>query len=169
MVWDADNGGEILNLKENENWLTSMAFSPDGKRLVGGGNDNRAKGLGRGTLGKTILTLKRHSGAITGVAYSPDGKRFVSSSQDNTMKLWDADKGTEILTLKGHTDAVTCVAFSPDGKRLVSGSADETVNGMGFGQGLRDSHFQRAHRIDHLCRRSARMAPRLSVAAPTAR
>ena len=41
---------------------------------------------------------------------------------DNTVKVWDADTGTEILTLKGHTGQVSSVAFSPDGKRIVSGS-----------------------------------------------
>ena len=61
------------------------------------------------------------------MAFSPDGKRIVSGSDDNTVKVWDADKGTETLTLKGHTDQVTSVAFSPDGKRIVSGSWDKTV------------------------------------------
>ena len=40
------------------------------------------------------------------VAFSPDGKRIVSGSEDSTVKVWDADKGSEILTLKGHTSEV---------------------------------------------------------------
>ena len=67
-------------------------------------------------------SLKGHTDAVTSVAFSPDGKRIVSGSQDQTVKVWDADKGTETLTLKGHTQLVTSVAFSPDGKRIVSGS-----------------------------------------------
>ena len=61
------------------------------------------------------------------MAFSADGKRIVSGSEDKTVKVWDADKGTETLTLKGHTDAVNSVAFSADGKRIVSGSEDKTV------------------------------------------
>ncbi len=40
----------------------------------------------------------------------------------STVKVWDADKGSETLTLKGHTSVVRSVAFSPDGKRIVSAS-----------------------------------------------
>ena len=61
------------------------------------------------------------------MAISPDGKRIVSGSVDNTVKVWDADKGTEIAHPQGAHRPVTSVAFSPDGKRIVSGSQDKTV------------------------------------------
>jgi WD40 repeat protein len=61
------------------------------------------------------------------VACSPDGKRLVSGSYDSTLKVWDADKGTETLSLKGHTLPISCVLYSPDGKRIVSGSEDRTL------------------------------------------
>jgi len=38
---------------------------------------------------------------VTCCAWSGDGKRILSSSNDGTLKIWDADKGTEILSLKG--------------------------------------------------------------------
>ena len=49
------------------------------------------------------------------MAYSPDGKRIVSASEDRTLKVWDANKGTELVSLVGHIKDVLCVAISADG------------------------------------------------------
>ena len=70
-------------------------------------------------------TFKGHTRPVTSVAFSPNGKRIVSGSDDNTVKVWDADRGTELLTLKGHTDRVTSVAYSPDGERILTASGQQ--------------------------------------------
>jgi WD40 repeat protein len=64
-----------------------------------------------------LRTLASHSYGVTGVALSADGRRAVSASDDTTLKLWDAEAGTELRTLAGHSDVVTGVALSADGKR----------------------------------------------------
>jgi WD40 repeat protein len=46
---------------------------------------------------------------------------------DKTLKLWDADTGTEIVTLVGHTRPVFSCSFSPDGEFILSGSRDRTM------------------------------------------
>jgi WD40 repeat protein/serine/threonine protein kinase len=73
---------------------------------------------------RLLFSLKGHTSQVYSVAFSADGKRIVSGSGDNTVKVWDADTGTEMLTLKGHKAGVYSVAFSPDGKRILSGSDD---------------------------------------------
>ncbi|MFN7765752.1 MAG: TIR domain-containing protein, partial [Planctomycetaceae bacterium] len=104
----------------------SVAYSPDGKRIVSGSQDNTLKVWDAAT-GQATLTLTGHTATVTSVAYSPDGKRIVSGSFDNTLKVWDAATGQETLTLTGHTGSVFSVAYSPDGKRIVSGSGDNTL------------------------------------------
>jgi len=64
---------------------------------------------------------------VSGCAFSPDGNRIVSASHDHTLKVWDAQTGTELHTLTGHTDSVFGCAFSPDGRRIVSASGDHTL------------------------------------------
>ena len=85
------------------------------------------EGVGRQTRAPKSALSRDTRAVVSSVAFSPDGKRIVSGSGDKTLKVWDADKGTETLSLKGHTNCVTSVAFSPDGKRIVSGSLDDTV------------------------------------------
>ncbi len=120
-VWDAATGQETLTLKGHTSGVTSVAFSPDGKRLASASWDRTVKVWDAAT-GQETLTLKGHTGDVTSVAFSPDGKRLASASVDQTVKVWDAATGQETLTLKGHTGGVKSVAFSPDGKRLASAS-----------------------------------------------
>jgi WD40 repeat protein/serine/threonine protein kinase len=125
-VWDAATGQEILTLKGHARWVTSVAFSPDGKRIVTGSADQTAR-VWDAETGLEILALKGHQGLVHSVAFSPDGKRIVTGSRDGTAKVWDAEMGQEVPTLKGHRDFVSSIAFSPDGQRIVTGSGDWTA------------------------------------------
>jgi WD40 repeat protein len=110
----------------HSDWVSSVAFSPDGKRIVSGSDDHTVK-LWDVETGKEIRSFSGHSSDVSSVAFSPDGKRVLSGSFDKTVKLWDAETGREIRTFSGHSYNVTFVAFNSDGKRILSGSSDGTT------------------------------------------
>jgi WD40 repeat protein/serine/threonine protein kinase len=141
-LWEAATGRRLRMTGWGGPTL-SLAMSPDGRLLAGGGADgfvrlcDLAPCLG---FGVTIQLLRgRHGGPVTAVAFSPDGRRLASGSADQTVKIWDptpnpkglvaegegrwtrtGPDGEELWTLKGHTAGIVGLAYSPDGKRLAS-------------------------------------------------
>jgi WD40 repeat protein/serine/threonine protein kinase len=116
----------VSNAKGRSARVFSVAFSPDGQRIVTTSSDNTAK-LWDAASGRELLTLKGHNDWIMSAAFSPDGRRIVTGSVDYSAKLWDAANGRELLTLKGHSRWIYSVAFSPDGQRIATGSGDGTT------------------------------------------
>jgi WD40 repeat protein len=132
--WQRQTHLAVLTLREI-NPVVSVAYSPDGKRIVTG-TGFRAL-VWDAASGKALLTLAGPAWTGTGellgpVAFSPDGQRIVTGSNDGTAKVWeakvwDATSGKELANLKGHTEFIRSVAFSPDGQRIVTGSSDGTA------------------------------------------
>jgi WD40 repeat protein len=140
-VWDVSSstkdrqagGQEALTLHGHTGAVCSVAFSPDGKRIVSGSADQTVR-VWDFRLGQGQFSIKGHIGDVYCVAFSADGKRIASGSGDRWgrdpggVKVWDTQTGKELLTLKGdHGGFVCSVAFSADGKRLASGGEDRTV------------------------------------------
>jgi WD40 repeat protein len=121
--------GVLLRVLEgHKQSVKSVAFSPNGTRIVSG-SDNNTLRLWDAKSGQPIgAPLLCHESWILSVAFSPDGTRIVSGSNDKTLQLWDAKSGQPIgAPLQAHEDLVRSVAFSPGGTRIVSGSVDNTV------------------------------------------
>ncbi|MEZ5944030.1 MAG: protein kinase [Planctomycetaceae bacterium] len=106
--------------------LVSVAFTPDGERIIAGGNVGAAVVFDAQT-GAPLMELAGHTATIMSVAVSPDGTRFATGSYDNTVRLWDAQSGQLVHTFRDHTKPILHVDFSPDGKSLVSGGQDGIV------------------------------------------
>jgi len=116
---------EIVSQIAHTASVTLVAFSPDGARVVSGGE-----------------SLKL-SDAATGasVAFSRDGARVQSGSWDNTIRLWDAATGALVRTFDGHSGWVKSVAFSTDGTCVLSGSITVRAD-RGRRDGSPDPHLR---------------------------
>jgi WD40 repeat protein len=119
VLWDLKSGGRIATLEGHEAAVVSVAFSPDGTRIVTASDDKTAR-LWDPTEGRQIGAPMVHEALINSAAFSPDGKRIVTASSDKTARIWDAASGRQILVLKGHESEVSSAAFSADGKRVLT-------------------------------------------------
>ena len=70
----------------NDDNVTSLALSPDGKYLASGSFDKTIK-LWRVETGECTRTMEGHSDGVFSVAFSPDGQ-YLASGSDETVKLW---------------------------------------------------------------------------------
>ncbi|KAG6327555.1 hypothetical protein ID866_11532 [Astraeus odoratus] len=118
---DEDWPTHQMTINGHRSIVSSVAFSPDGKRIASGSWDNTICLWDAETGFQLGSALKGHTLNVTSVAFSPDGKRIASGSKDKTICLWDAETGLQLGSpLQGHTSYVSSVAFSPDGKKIAS-------------------------------------------------
>lgn len=113
------------------NSVRAVAFSPDGKSLASGGNDNAVRLWNTQTGEMHVLGMCDQGGSgfsyVADVAFSPDGKTIASGSSDRAVRLWDVQTG-QAKILDHYDHPIRAVAFAPDGRHLASGSKDGVVH-----------------------------------------
>lgn len=106
--------------------ILSVAFSPDGSKLLTAGADSRAK-LWDIATSRLLLTFVGHEDFVLSARFSPDGSRIATCGADKSVKLWDAGTANIIHTFSGYPETVWSAEFSPDGSRLLTASDDGTA------------------------------------------
>ncbi len=108
-------------------WISSVAWSPDRKRIASASWDKTVHLWDRSN-GKTLLIYQEHLQPVKSVAWSPDGAYIASGSWDNRVHIWDAEEGKTFPTGYYHDAQVESVAWSPDGRFIASAGHDGIVH-----------------------------------------
>jgi len=76
-------------LQCHDDYIYSVAFSPNGSKIVSGSCDNTIQIWDASTgVEMLLLLLQGHDGDIYSVAFSPDGSKIVSGSGDKPIQIW---------------------------------------------------------------------------------
>ena len=123
----------LLKYHEYLNVL-AMAYSPDGRWLVGGGASRNVQ-VWRTSDGTSVHTLN-HAHQVSDVAISPDGSTVATATcmtiadpecMEGGIWLWNLTNGRLLNKIRGFTDLVENVAFSADGSSLIASSRNGTL------------------------------------------
>ncbi len=89
ILWDPATGKERWQIRTLEDWVCSLAFSPNGRMLGVGTGNKGVVCLVEAATGGVRCHFNGLKGAAWSVAFSPDGLMLVSATNDTAPLVWD--------------------------------------------------------------------------------
>ncbi|MEX2317688.1 MAG: WD40 repeat domain-containing protein [Pirellulales bacterium] len=129
----ASTGAELNRLQLASTRYTQLMFSPDGKRLAGGGTLGDNVHVAVWNLPGVELVDRwdwakgrdPHS-HVEALSFTPDGKRLAAAMfRQGAAHVWDLTTSQQIAQLRHNNIYGLC--FSPDGQRLATAGWDSIV------------------------------------------
>jgi WD40 repeat protein len=127
-LYDAETLEPVRLLKGHTRDVLSVDWSPDGTKLVSGGDDFTVR-VWDVASGKQIHVLDYHKSKVVTVRWSPDGRWLASASEDQTLHIWDAARGEVRIAMIGYREpawmvdepgTLTTMDWSPDSTHLTT-------------------------------------------------
>ncbi|EEB05556.1 U3 snoRNP-associated protein Utp1 [Schizosaccharomyces japonicus yFS275] len=124
LVWEWQSESYILKQQAHYDVLSSLAYSPDGQRVVTSADDGKLK-LWDLHSGFSIVTFTQHTAAVTGICFAKRGNVLFSSSLDGSVRAWDLIRYRNFRTFTAPSRVqFSCVAVDPAGEIVCAGSQD---------------------------------------------
>ncbi|CZR46055.1 uncharacterized protein FPRO_11502 [Fusarium proliferatum ET1] len=120
-VWDTMAATCLYTLQDDEA-VSSVAFSADGQYLVSGGKGSK---MWDAVTGKCLHEFEHNDHAVS-VALSADSQYLATGLDDGIIRIWKI-REYNFRMLQGHTQSISSVAFSVGSQYLASGSYDGDV------------------------------------------
>jgi WD40 repeat protein len=140
LVGEVATGREVYRFNVDDGGIWRVAFSPDGRTLVGGGISRAIRrelspAIRRWdlTTGKEMprmndkLILEKHEYGVRALGLLPDGKRLITTDALGMVYFWEMNTGKLLLAVKAHQSGVYFLAVSADGKILLTKGATSAL------------------------------------------
>lgn len=126
-VYEMQFGRLVHEIEAHAQLVTSLEFTPDGSRLLSGGDDRvlRLWDVNTGGIIKEVGQFKL--APVCAVGISPDGRHLAAAHSDGSVRLFDAEAGSEVRVWSEHFGPVNSLSYCPMGTHFVSAGDDGTI------------------------------------------
>ncbi len=126
-VWHGDT---LRMINAHDTPIHAVAYSPDGRWLASGGDDEEVL-ISDATTLRTVRRLGPHRRAVRTIAFSPDSVSVATAGDDGLVRVWSLAGGPPVRTLRYETaiDQLVYVpsVYLPGGGALVAVGRDGRV------------------------------------------
>lgn len=115
---------EVAVLRPHQGAIHSVAWSPDGTRLLTASADATVRVLDRD--GGELAVLRGHARGVNEATWSPRGDRIITCGADWTVRVWSPE-GVQQLELRVPDGFATRAEIDPSGRVLMASCVNQVV------------------------------------------
>ena len=135
------SGSQLRRFVGHDHYLTSLAFSPDGRTVLTASSDGSARTWDTAS-GRERSRLQGHDGVVTDAAFASEGQTVVTAGNDGTLRVWDAATGAARATIASFKDG-SWLVITPEG--FFDSSSRGAANNLSIVRGLESASIDQVY------------------------
>jgi serine/threonine-protein kinase len=121
--WQTGAAQHERYLLGHSQWISGVAFSPDGKLFATASDDGNLR-LFQAETGSLAREISAEYGGMTSVDFSPNNLLVAAGFWDGSIGLWQVSNGNLLRTFKDVETGIKDVVFSP-GSEFIAGASED--------------------------------------------
>ncbi|MBT7650348.1 MAG: hypothetical protein HN553_05180 [Opitutae bacterium] len=124
-VYDVASDELLYEIKKHSEWVTQVAFSPDGI-LLATADRNGGLHIWEAETGNPFYTLDGHKQSINDLSWRADSNILVSVCEEGSVRTWEMINGKQVKSWNAHPGGTMTTYFDSKGN-IVTGGRDKSV------------------------------------------